>query len=211
VELIGRKNPGVDPSGAGGDWFGFVDGDDKRFVPYNGGLGREQLSWLQAELAAAAAAGERVLVMCHVILHPQACGGSTMAWDYHAALQVIRSEAAGGCVAAVLCGHDHFGGYFCDEEGVHHCTFCSPLNRGDDGFAFGVVHVRDDAIEIRGQRVDDLLPARRSGRPTGRPNAAVCDGDALSGPCESVTLVLRARTQHARDDAPEGNPCHLKD
>ena len=26
-------------------------------------------------------------------------------------------------------GHDHFGGYHRDEHGVHHCTFCSPLNR----------------------------------------------------------------------------------
>ena len=82
VELIGRKNPGVDPSGVGGEWFKCVEGYDKRFVPYNGGLGTEQLTWLRAELADAAAANERVLIMCHVILHPEACGGSTMVWDY---------------------------------------------------------------------------------------------------------------------------------
>ena len=28
-----------------------------------------------------------------------------MVWDYPAALEVIRSEQAAGCVAAVLCGH----------------------------------------------------------------------------------------------------------
>jgi len=140
VELIGRKNPGVDPSGAGGSgWFKHVDGVDRRFVPYNGGLGGEQLAWLRKELEAASAARERVLIMCHVILHPNACGGTTMVWDYPEALEVIGSEEAGGCVAAVLCGHDHFGGYFCDEGGVHHCTFCSPLNKGDDGFAFGLM------------------------------------------------------------------------
>ena len=33
VELVGRKNPGVDPSGVGGDWFGRVTGRDRRFVP----------------------------------------------------------------------------------------------------------------------------------------------------------------------------------
>ena len=38
---------------------------------YNGGLGEEQLTWLRAELAAAAAASERVVIMCHVILHPE--------------------------------------------------------------------------------------------------------------------------------------------
>ena len=35
----------------------------------------------------------------------QACGGGTMVWDYPEALEVIRSEQAAGCVAAVLCGH----------------------------------------------------------------------------------------------------------
>ena len=129
VDLIGRKNPSVDPSGSGGEWFKDVQGYDRRFVPYNGGLGAEQLTWLRAELAAAAAASERVVIMCHVILHPEACGGGTMVWDYPEALEAIRSEEAAGCVAAVLCGHDHFGGYHRDEHGVHHCTFCSPLNR----------------------------------------------------------------------------------
>ena len=66
--LLGRENPRVDPSGSGGDWFGGVKGHARRFVPYNGGLGAEQLTWLRAELAAAAAARERVLVLCHVVL-----------------------------------------------------------------------------------------------------------------------------------------------
>ena len=39
VELIGHKNPSVDPSGSGGEWFKNVQGYDRRFVPYNGGLG----------------------------------------------------------------------------------------------------------------------------------------------------------------------------
>ena len=188
VELIGRMNPGVDPSGSGGEWFAQVEGDNRRFVPYNGGLGAEQLSWLRAELATAAAAEERVIIMCHVILNPNACGGSTMVWDYPEALDAIASQE---CVAAVLCGHDHFGEYHCDERGVHHCTFCSPLNKGDDGSAFGLVHVWDDAIEIRGPAVDDLLPFERRGQPTGRPAKVECEADALSPACESVTLTLR--------------------
>ena len=118
-----------------------------------------------------------------------------MVWDYPEALEVLHSEEAGGCVAAVLCGHDHFGRYHRDEHGVHHCTFCSPLNKGDDGFAFGLVHVRHDSIEIRGPSVNDLLPEVRGGEPTGRPAAIVCEGDAHSGPCEVVTLELRARRQ----------------
>ena len=195
VALIGAKNPGVDPSGEGGQWFAQVSGQDRRFVPYNGGLGREQLAWLRAELGAASAAGERVLILSHVILHPRACGGDTMVWDYPEALAAISSEEAGGCVVAVLCGHDHFGQYHHDvDTGVHHCTFCSPLNKGDEGYAFGLVQVWDDAIQIRGPRVDDLLPAWRGGKPTGRPAANPCEegvGDACWSPHEIVTLPLR--------------------
>ena len=139
VQLIGERNPAVDPSGTGGDWFRDVQGYERRFVPYNGGLGREQIDWLKSELKAAAETGERVLIFCHVILHPEACGGSTMVWDYPEALEAIRSDEASGCVVAVLCGHDHFGQYHCDEAGVHHCTFCSPLNQGEGGDAFGLV------------------------------------------------------------------------
>lgn len=79
-------------SGTGGEWFARVSGHDKRFVPYNGGLGAEQIKWLRRELSAAAAAHERVIVLCHVIIEPRACGGSTMIWDYPEALEVIRSE-----------------------------------------------------------------------------------------------------------------------
>lgn len=188
VELIGRRNPGVDPSGVGGDWFRHVAGYDKRFVPYNGGLGRTQIAWLRSQLAEADAAGERVCILCHVILHPRACGGSTMVWDYPEALDAIAQSS---CVAAVLCGHDHFGQYhFDDVSGVHHCTFCSPLNKGDEGDAFGLVRVWDDTIQICGPRVDDLLPATRGGEPTGRPTKVTRGAEGM----ESVTLQLRART-----------------
>ena len=196
VELIGRKNPGVDPSGAGGSgWFKHVDGLDKRFVPYNGGLGGEQLAWLRSELKAASAARERVLIMCHVILHPKACGGSTMVWDYPEALEVIGSEEAGGCVAAVLCGHDHFGGYFCDEGGVHHCTFCSPLNKGDNGFAFGLMcpspppHPRTPLPPTQ-----KTHPARRS---LSRPSAA------HAPPLADGALATCWDCRHVRDDSIE--------
>ena len=89
-----------------------------------------------------------------------------MAWDYPDALAAIRSDEAGGCVAAVLCGHDHAGHYFRDEHGVHHCTFSSPLNKGDDGFPFGLVCVVPSVT---------LLPRRRRARsaPTPPPVLAV--------------------------------------
>jgi len=191
VEIMAAENPTVHPSGVGGEWFKNVRGTQRRFVPYNGGLGAEQLEWLGSELAEAAGVGDRVLIFCHVILHPSACGGSTMVWDYEEALSVIGAEKAGGCVAAVLCGHDHFGQYHLDEAGVHHCTFCSPLNLGDEGSAFGLVQVWEDAIEIRSPAVDQLLPVDRGGKPTGRPASTKCEADRYTSECERVRLPLR--------------------
>ena len=96
-----------------GQWFTGLVGVAKRFVPYNGGLGREQLRWLHRELRLAAAEGELVIILSHAVLHPQACDGTTMAWDYELALESIQRS---GVVALVLCGHDHRGQYHWDSE-----------------------------------------------------------------------------------------------
>jgi len=202
VELLAKMNPNVHPDGRGGDWLaGFKDGDyNRRFVPYNGGFGSTQLSWLRKELANASEMGERVVVMSHVILHPLACGGTTMAWDYEEALAILGNTTSFSMatdvetetpVVAVLSGHDHRGNHHrCPQTGIHHCTFSSPLNKGDDGFAFGLVRMTEDGMEIRGPRVDDLLPDVE-----GRPKMEVCDGDDITGPCEQITLPFRSRNR----------------
>uniref|UniRef100_A0A7S4HNU4 Calcineurin-like phosphoesterase domain-containing protein n=1 Tax=Odontella aurita TaxID=265563 RepID=A0A7S4HNU4_9STRA len=197
VDLLARENPNVHPDGQAGNWFeGMEDaGYRRRFVPYNGGFGREQLEWLKNELRSAARAGERVLVMSHVIIHPKACGGGTMAWDYEECLEVMRSEEAGGCVAAVLCGHDHNGNYHQDEHGVHHCTFVSPLNKGDEGSAFGIFKIKPDCLEIRGPVMDDLLPDV-----PGRPSPIKEEKSALGVPCELISLALGDATPVVGDD-----------
>lgn len=140
-----------------------LSGNARRFVPFNGGLGASQLDWLHAELRMASRAQERVVVFSHVPLHARACDGTTMVWDYEAALDVIASASVAhkhkttahkktdrqtstndkrrSCVVAVICGHDHQGGYHRDEHGVHHITLASPLNRGEHGDAYGVVRV----------------------------------------------------------------------
>ena len=53
----------------------------------------------------------------------------------------------------------------------------------------GVVHAWGDRLEIRGPKIDDLLPNVQQ-----RPPAAPCEADALDAPepCERITLPLRA-------------------
>ena len=57
-------------------------------------------------------------------------------------LQILAESAP--CVAAVICGHDHKGGYYrCEASSVLHVTLRSPLNGGD---AFGL---RTGALRVR--------------------------------------------------------------
>ena len=158
----------------GGAWFNGLTGTARRAVPFNGAFGREQLAWLRRTLRAARSADERVIILSHVVLSPLACDGTTMAWDYDAALAIIHErdgeneeartprpaahKPAKPLVALVLCGHDHHGGYHRDDRGVHHLTLRSPLNTGAAGRAFGRIVVSADSLELRGPRLDDLLP-----------------------------------------------------
>jgi hypothetical protein len=47
----------------------------------------EQLAWLSQELAAAEAAGERVVACCHLCFHPDACAPACLLWNYDQVLQ----------------------------------------------------------------------------------------------------------------------------
>ena len=185
LKTLAANNPNIDPAdpGKNGNWFTGMPktGDVRRFVPYNGAYGREQLKWLRHELRQAKATGERVIILSHTILAPQACEGTTMAFDYDEALGIIKES--GRTVAMVFCGHDHAGGYHRDSEtGTHHLTLCSPLNLGSDGKAFGVVDVMNEHIELRGPALRDLLPPskRKSVPPAvpcerGRDEAVECE------------------------------------
>jgi hypothetical protein len=74
-----------------------------------------------------------------------------MAWDFQQALDLLHAFPR--CVAAVLCGHDHAGGYGEDEHGVHHVTFPSPLNCGASAECHAVVEVFDDRLVIGGRGI----------------------------------------------------------
>ena len=151
--LLSQHNPNA-VEGRGENWFDGLNGDERRFVPFNGGLGREQLRWLRGELDAARAMQQRTLILTHVPIHPRACDGTTMVWDFEEVLALIDEYRQS--VVAVLAGHDHKGGYV-HERGVHHVTFKSPLNLGDAGSCFGRIEIDKRELRIRGPRLADLL------------------------------------------------------
>ena len=55
-----------------GNWLEGLKGRERCAVPFNGGLGVEQLGWLRQELCAARNADEHVLLLSHALLHPDA-------------------------------------------------------------------------------------------------------------------------------------------
>jgi hypothetical protein len=54
----------------GVNWVSGMQGLQRRFLPYNGGVGPAQLEWLCEELDAACEQGQRVIVMSHMPIHP---------------------------------------------------------------------------------------------------------------------------------------------
>ena len=75
-KLLARHNPNLDRDASGSSrasgWFDGLDGPRRRWVPYNGALGKAQRARLAAELNSASAEGEIVVILSHVVLHPKA-------------------------------------------------------------------------------------------------------------------------------------------
>ncbi|CAN0494943.1 unnamed protein product, partial [Laminaria digitata] len=86
-EMLSERNPNGDKN----DWRG-MKGLSKRFVQYNGGVGKEQLLWLEQELAAATLAGQRVIAFGHVPIHPIKAPSNCLVWNYKDVLEVMHKS-----------------------------------------------------------------------------------------------------------------------
>ena len=77
----------------------------------NGGVGATQLEWLRAELKRSKENEEKVLIFCHLLVHPKTTSGTgrTLLWNYDEVLEVIQ-KVGDGCVKCVFSGHQHEGG-----------------------------------------------------------------------------------------------------
>ena len=186
-DLLVEKNHNI--AAGAKDWLAGMKGPARRYTPLNGALGEEQREWLRGELEAAARQAQRVILLSHCVVHPNACDGTTMLWDSPEVLEVIHGV---GVVAAVICGHDHKGGYHLDAKGLHHLTLCSPLNK-QLGEAFGALEVHDDHLQLSGPRLADFIGGGR-GQAVGR-----LDLPPLPTPPNACTRVLLLR--HGQSEA----------
>lgn len=110
-------------------------------LPWNGGIGRDQLTWLEKQLDESEQSQKKVIVVCHFPLFGK---------DNHNLFNnkvVFKLIARYDCVKAYFNGHYHPGNYQI-REGIHLVNFKGMVNTAMNSFA--VVTLTSDSILIKG-------------------------------------------------------------
>ncbi|XP_039596268.1 manganese-dependent ADP-ribose/CDP-alcohol diphosphatase [Polypterus senegalus] len=130
-------------------------GTEQRFVQFNGGFSKEQLSWLDKILTYADKNLEKVTIISHLPVHPDSTDPICLAWNYEEMLSVLHSHKS---VVCFMAGHDHDGGYHMDHRGIHHVTMEGVIETPPDTNAFATVYVHQDGMILKGVgRVSDRI------------------------------------------------------
>ncbi|KAG9446556.1 hypothetical protein H6P81_012684 [Aristolochia fimbriata] len=140
--VLQTKNPNSDKNSP----IGLVE-LERRYLMFNGAVGKEQLLWLEGVLQDASTCNQKVIVCCHLPLHPESSSIEALLWNYDEVLELIHRY---NCVKACFGGHDHKGGYSIDSHGVHHRVLEAALECPPGTDAFGHVDVFDDRISLSG-------------------------------------------------------------
>ncbi|XP_061087525.1 manganese-dependent ADP-ribose/CDP-alcohol diphosphatase isoform X2 [Conger conger] len=166
LSLIGRKEPNVSYYQAleliqahnDNDDLNFppaLGGLEQRFVKFNGGFSQGQLDWFDRLLTLSDEKLEKVIVVSHLPVHPYSTDPICLAWNYERVLSILHSHK---CVVCFMAGHDHDGGYYRDDCGVHHLTFEGVIETPPESDAFGTVYVYEDRMALKGNgRVADRV------------------------------------------------------
>ena len=135
-------------------YFKDLEGLDSRWVPFNGGVGEAQLSWVKEQLEEATAADERVVLFSHLLVHPESTAkrsGRTLLWNFQDLLDVLEHPGVSDRVAAVISGHQHDGGVYTSPSGTHYVVMESPIvaEKGYPG-PYAVVEARGESLTFVG-------------------------------------------------------------
>jgi len=143
-----------------------LDGLRKRFVAFNGGIGPQQLSWLQETLHLARSNYEKVIVLSHQPILPGSSSPVCLVWNYNDLLPVLRQYS--DIVIASFSGHAHKGGYKRDENsGIHFRVIEAVLESPHPINTYAFIDVYWNKLVLRGH---------------GQCASAVYDFDHLSSP-----------------------------
>ncbi|XP_066442796.1 manganese-dependent ADP-ribose/CDP-alcohol diphosphatase [Eleutherodactylus coqui] len=147
LKLLRQKNPNEDKNSP-------KDLSETRFVQFNGGISAAQLNWINDVLETSDKNNEKVMVAGHLPVHPDSTDPICLTWNYPEVLATLQSHP---CVVAYFAGHDHDGGYFQDQSGVHHLTFNGIIETPPESQAFGTIYIYEDKMVLRGR---GLIPDR---------------------------------------------------
>lgn len=142
LKLLQEKNPNTEKNSPVG-----LVGEERRFLMFNGGVGKEQLKWLDGILQEATEMKQKVVICCHVPLDPGATSQVALLWNYDEVMNLIHRY---NCVKVCLAGHDHKGGHSIDSHGIHHRVLEAALECPPGADAFGYVDVYNDRLSLIG-------------------------------------------------------------
>jgi len=125
-----------------------LEGVERRFVAFNGGVSKQQLGWLDQQLLAARQAGQLVLVASHLPVAPDTCPPACLVWNYDEVLSVLRRHA--GVVVGSMAGHSHQNGYVLDGWGLHHVVLPGVVETPPGRGCAGALHLHAYGCELRG-------------------------------------------------------------
>ena len=109
---------------------------------WNGGIGSEQLAFLDGHLSRADQAGKKAIVFCHYPVLPESAGNL---WNDIEVVALLEKHPS---VKAYFCGHNHEGDYVF-QNGIHYLTFQGMVETPDQN-AFAVITLEKNAIRIQG-------------------------------------------------------------
>eukprot|EP01038_Epipyxis_sp_PR26KG_P008750 gene8750-11822_t len=132
------------------DWYAGLNRLDRKYVPFNGAISQDQLTWLDETLKQSIENREKVIIIIHTPLLADCCQEDAVSWNSDEVLSIIYArndkaqeakimnpgESVGGTIA-IISGHDHNGGYFLDSKGIHHIVPRAPLEcDGDHAYGY---------------------------------------------------------------------------
>lgn len=122
---------------------------------WNGGIGSEQLGFLEDQLEQAQKSGKNAIVICHFPILPESAGNL---WNGAEVVALLEKHPP---VKAFLCGHNHAGDY-AFRNGIHYLTFQGMVETSDQN-AYAVVTLEKNVIRVQGfgrepSRTLEILP-----------------------------------------------------
>jgi manganese-dependent ADP-ribose/CDP-alcohol diphosphatase len=133
------------PKGSAGDIASRKIHDEKfpAAKPWNGGIGEEQMQWLDEILAGADAAGTPAMLLCHFPIWPEN-DPDILLWN---AAEVVALIERHHSVKIWLNGHEHRGGYAV-KNGIHYLNLKGMLDT--EQTAYAAIDFYRDRLEVRG-------------------------------------------------------------